>query len=101
MNEEIEHGRVIVAVNRALLGEVCDSFRAIYLKVDEGTLYLHFIIDGTPSVGDIESIHEIGGETIADFTELNVDEEWTTVDYPEKIEMPSGWEMVFLRKESR
>lgn len=101
MNNEIGHGRAIIAVNRALLGEVCDSFRAIYFKIDEGTLYLHFIINGTPSAGDIDSIHEIGGETIADFVDLDVNEEWTTVDYPEKIEMPPGWEMVFLRKEPR
>ncbi|MFF2550540.1 hypothetical protein ACFVUS_06040 [Nocardia sp. NPDC058058] len=99
MNNEPERGSVVLAINRALLGEVSPSFRAIYFKVEEGTLHLHFIIDGVPSADDIDSIHDIGGETIASFNDLNIVEEWTTVNHPEKIQMPPGWEPVFHRKE--
>ncbi|MFB8003272.1 hypothetical protein [Nocardia sp. NPDC056000] len=92
---------LLASVNRALWGEVSTAVRAVFYKVEDDCILIRFVVDGPITAGDRESASCVGGEVVADFPGLGVEELIDRVDAPARVVVQSGWEVAFIRKESQ
>lgn len=95
--EKINRVQAILALNRALWGEVFPKLRAARINWNSAKLNLHFYCDGSISKNDQESIESIASEVIANFPNYQLEIEVLSLEYPKKI--PEIGELVYLRKE--
>ncbi len=99
-NEHCIPNRVnlILAMNRALWGEVSPALRAAKIKGDSDIIHLYFYYDGEISEDDRESAECVATEVIANFPEHALEIDILQWDYPKPI--PQGEsETVYHRKE--
>jgi hypothetical protein len=89
---------LILAVNRALWGEVSRSVRSVLAKYDEKNITIRFVIDGPISDDDRESAGDVAAEVIAEFPGYMIADECIQLDAPNSIER-EGWLTIFMRKE--
>ena len=99
MAEPITRASIVLAANRALWGEVSSSVRKVFTKADYHHVYIHFVMDGSISDDDQESIRCVASELVADFPEHGVKESSVRLDAPTRVPDLEGWYLVFARRE--
>ncbi|MFB7718700.1 hypothetical protein [Nocardia sp. NPDC056100] len=92
---------LLASVNRALWGEISTAVRAVFYKVEDDCTLIRFVVDGPITASDRESVSCVGGEVVADFPELRVEEFIDRVDAPARLVVQPGWDVAFIRKESQ
>ena len=91
---------MLLALMRALWGEVSPALRAAFIKWDNRTVYLFFFYDGEISDEDNDSAECAATEVIASFPEHKLEVEIKRLDYPNLL--PNGiGELVYKRREIR
>ncbi|QIB08189.1 hypothetical protein GZ982_26825 [Pseudomonas fluorescens] len=87
-----------LSVQRALLGEVSKTLRAVILSVADQALDIRFYFDGEIEEDDIESVSCVETEILADYDEsFKVVVRCVRLDAPEPIADDGIW--VFRRRE--
>jgi hypothetical protein len=91
---------LLLEIQRALLGVVPASLRAVTCGWSDKQIILRFIFDGAFDEEDKESMQFVGTEVIAGFPEYDkVTEEIIRVDYPNDLRSYSLQAYAYLRKE--
>jgi hypothetical protein len=89
---------VRLSAQRALLGHVPASLRAVSVDVDVAKVYLRCVFDGEPPEDERELLSIAASELIADFSEpYTIKEEYLYTSQPER--MSHLKHLVFLRHE--
>lgn len=92
-----------LVLQRALLGDVFQTLRAVSFQWIPKVLRLRFFVDGAPSEDDLDSVSEIEGEVISCFPSKNILDhvEIDVLDYPmpNAIQLSKNEWFVFHRKE--
>jgi len=95
---EVFDFRVLVAAQKALLGEVQPNLRMASVDVDGNKVRFELYFDGELSEDDLEAIGFIDTEMIAFLgEELQIDTIAIRLDYPEPVPKTGTW--VYFRKE--
>jgi hypothetical protein len=90
---------VLLSLQRALLGEVTPTMRAVTVRYDEATARITIYFDGPLTDADRDTASRIETEVMADMSDPNtVSSTCERVDRPEKIVDSGTW--VFARNES-
>jgi hypothetical protein len=92
---------LLLSVQRALLGAVPPSLRAVTCDWVGTEIRLRFVFDGPIDPDDHEGAQIAGTEVIADFSSpWTIDEEIVRLDYPADLNEEALPHWVYLRKES-
>jgi hypothetical protein len=91
--------RLLLSVQRALLGEVTSNMRAVTCSAGRSKIDLRWIIDGDVSDELKDALSAIGAEVIADFPSHRICGEVVRCDAPSDIKALYLDELVYLRKE--
>jgi len=92
--------RVLLSVQRALLGQIGAAVRAIMCRWTENEIYVRVVLDGEISDRDAEAISEAETEVIADFpSQVVVCFKLERHDYPTLIKYEIDEVAVFRRME--
>jgi hypothetical protein len=91
--------RLLLSIQRALLGEVTPNIRAVTAAIDENAITLRWIIDGAIA-DDLESdLGAAGVEIGADFDSHQIAQEFLRCDAPRPMEEFHLEQLAYLRKE--
>lgn len=91
---------VLLSTQRALLGAVPASLRAVTCGWTDEKITLRFIFDGPIDGNDEEEMQVVGTEVVADFlAPMSVAEEVIRVDYPGELGPHLLRVWAYLRKE--
>jgi hypothetical protein len=91
--------KIRLSIQRALLGAVPASLRAVSVDADEGKIYYRCIFNGEPSEDEWELLSVAATEIIADFPEpYIIEEEYLHIPNPKKMKHLKH--LVFLRHEA-
>ena len=77
--------RLLLSLQRALLGEVSPNIRAVTSSFAPDRIILRWIIDGAISDDLKESLSSVGTEVVADFPDRDISEEYIGCDAPADI----------------
>lgn len=92
--------RVLLSVQRALLGHIGTAVRAILCRWTENEIHVRAVFDGEIREDDAEAISEAETEVIADFpSETAVFFKLERCDHPASIRHDADEQMVFQRLE--
>jgi hypothetical protein len=91
--------RLLLSIQRALLGEVTPSIRALTAAIDENGIRLRWIIDGNITDGFRNNLSAAGTEVVADFEAHQITEEFLRCDAPHPMRDLYLDELAYLRKE--
>ena len=91
--------RLLLSIQRALLGEVTPNIRAITAQVDAQTIVLRWIIDGEISDSLRRDLSAVGTEVIADFATHQIAEEFIRCDAPHAMDEFYLDDIAYARKE--
>lgn len=91
--------RVLLSVQRALLGEVFPSLRGVSVGLDERSIRLVCYVDGPVSPMDLDRLSGVEAEVIADFSEnTEVRLEVIRCDVPAEMRSLTVW--AYRRREN-
>jgi len=83
---QVERTRVLLSLQRALLGEVFPALRALTVDWSDIAINFYAYIDGPLTEADAESLSCISAEVAADFWPgVEVDYETVQLDFPTRI----------------
>lgn len=86
MTRRVEREDVLFSVQRAMLGEVFPSLRAVTVEWSDDTVKFFAYVDGPLADEDAESLSCISAAVAADFwSGVDIDYEVVQVDAPNKI----------------
>jgi hypothetical protein len=91
--------RILLSVQRALLGEISTFLRGITCEWDETKITINCYFDGDPSEADQESMDTVAAEVTADFPNHAVEIEYFRVDAPKPLPTAPHSTWVYRRKE--
>ncbi len=91
--------RVLLSVQRALLGEISSAVRHVGVTFDEAEIRLRWVFDGPVSEADAESASCVETEVIADMPDHRVVTETVRHDAPKSLAEVRLGESVFARRE--
>jgi len=91
--------RLLLSVQRALLGEVTANIRAVTCSVDANKIVLRWIVDGAISEELEDNLSVLGTEVISDFSDHHISEEFIRCDAPSDIKAFYLDYLAYLRKE--
>lgn len=98
MTTEPTRSRVLCSIQRAMLGEVFPSLRAVTIEWRSDRVEFCAYVDGPASEEDLESLSCISAEVAADFgSDVEIDYDVVRRDAPEPICDSRTW--VFRRRE--
>ena len=93
---------VLLSVQRALLGNVPASLRAVACGWTERAITLRSIFDGRVSAELADAMRAVGSEVIADFpAPTTIDEQILRIDWPAGLEDRALQAWAYRRKEAR
>ncbi|TIN21628.1 MAG: hypothetical protein E5Y31_20470 [Mesorhizobium sp.] len=93
--------RLLLSVQRALLGAVSPRLRAVTCAWEGVEIKLRFVFDGEPVDQDLEDAGIVAGEVAADFpAPWTVDEDIARLDYPDDLRPGALALWAYWRKES-
>lgn len=93
-----EEYKACLSLQRALLGVVTKSLRAVSFVLSENFIAIYFFYDGEISEKEEELAWDVAAEVIADFpSSYMVSSKVIQVNYPQKIDVKGR--TVFRRKE--
>lgn len=91
--------RLLLSLQRALVGEVPAPLRAATCDRTDATILLRFIFDGPIDPDEHEDMRAVGTEVIADFPpEVAIDERIIRADYPASLAPHSLRRRACMRK---
>jgi hypothetical protein len=91
---------VLLSVQRALLGAVPSSLRAVACDWTNDLIVLRFIFDGPIDEQDAESMNAVCTEVMADFpSPTGIKEEMIRADYPIEVSRYALKDWAYMRKE--
>ncbi len=94
------HAKVLLSIQRALLGEVTANLRAVACDWDEKRIVLRFIIDGPADDTLRDDLQAVGSEVIADFVSpMQIEEQIVRVDLPEDLKAHGLKAWAYMRRE--
>jgi hypothetical protein len=100
MNEQWElRVRLLLSIQRALLGEVTPNIRAVTAQIDAQTIVLRWIIDGKISDGLRRDLSAVGAEVVADFATHRIAEELIRCNASHAIDGLYLDDVAYARKE--
>jgi hypothetical protein len=92
--------RVLLSLQRAMLGEVFAGLRALGVSWDSKQVRIRAVVDGDVQPDDIESIGLIETEVIADLPDsISVVTETIRCDSPSPLPDKDDWRWVYWRRE--
>ena len=90
-----------LSLQRALLGAIPSSLRAVTCETAATEIRLRFVFDGKIGEDDAEDARIVGSEVISDFpAQWTINDEIVRLDYPEKLGEVALADWVYRRKES-
>ncbi|QKC95777.1 hypothetical protein [Mesorhizobium sp. NZP2298] len=93
--------KLLLSVQRALLGAVSRRLRAVTCAWEGVEITLRFVFDGEPTDQDSEDAGIVAAEVAADFpAPWTVDEDIARLDYPDDLRPGALALWAFRRKES-
>jgi hypothetical protein len=95
----IDHASVVLSVNRGLWGEISPRVRSVQVKYNGSEIHIFFYLDGRILDEDRESASVASTSVAADFPSHRVIEYCVQRHAPQRIVVPEGQAVVFLRKE--
>ena len=99
-NGPVNQTLLLRSLQRALIGAVPASLRAVTCDWTDTTFLLRFIFDGPIDPDDYEDMQVVGTEVIADFPpEVAFDEQIIRVDYPASLAPHFLQVCAYMRKE--
>jgi hypothetical protein len=75
MLQKPDRATLLLSVQRALLGVVPASLRAVFCELDGSRILLRFVFDGEIDPDDRENMQVVGTEVVADFPAVTLIEE--------------------------
>jgi hypothetical protein len=100
MNQpETLRNKVLLSLQRALLGEVSAFLRGVTCSWDNNQIRILCLFDGEISDDDQESMDCIETEVMADFSDITVSLKSIRLDYPELLNSQTLTDWVYRRKE--
>jgi len=102
MAEDIPfRARLLLSLQRALLGQVREELRAVCCAWSTGSIQLRFIFDGPIEPDAAEDMRGVATEVIADFGDgVMIEEEILRSDFPEDLHIHALEAWAYWRKES-
>ncbi len=97
--ETIRQIRVLLSVQKALLGAVTPSLRSVNVSWDMNRIDIYFVYDGEISDMDCEEAECAATEVLANFPDNIVETHHIRCDYPKRTPAV-GKQVVFRRKEA-
>ena len=95
-----EPAYLLLSAQRALLGQIPPSLRAVTAEVSGTEVRLRFVFDGPISEDDMDSAQFTGTEVIADFpSPWTIEGQIVRLDYPADVRDGALQHWVYLRKE--
>ena len=91
--------RLLLSIQRALLGAVTPNIRAVTAGIDEGTITLRWIIDGEITDALEDDLSVAGTEVISDFETHQITEEFVRSDAPRPLHELYLDHLAYVRKE--
>ena len=92
--------KLLLSVQRALLGAVPGSLRAVTCDWEGTEIKLRFVFDGEITEENYEDGHTVGTEVVADFpSPWTVNENIVRLDYPDGVRTGALALWAYLRKE--
>lgn len=98
MNNKYKLSDLKLVAQRALLGEVSPSLRAVAVDWIGNTIIVYFYNHGKITSNLHDDFISIGTDIIANFNDAMIDEKMIRLDYPEPLPLHEFW--VYKRKES-
>lgn len=98
MASEVTRERVLLSLQRALLGEVFERLIAVCVDWHDHHITIYAYVDGDPTDDELESLSCVETEVIADFSKhVTIEHEVQRLDSPRRP--PDHTAYVYLRKE--
>jgi len=91
--------RLLLSIQRALLGEVTPNIRAVTAAIDDNTITLRWIIDGAIAPGLENDLSVAGAEVGADFNSHQIAQEFLRCDAPRPMDEFQLEQLAYQRKE--
>jgi hypothetical protein len=91
--------RLLLSIQRALLGEVTPNIRAVTAQIDAQTIVLRWIIDGEISDNFRCDLSAVGTEVVADFETHQIAEEFIRCDASHAMDELYLDDVAYARKE--
>ena len=91
--------RLLLSIQRALLGHVTPNIRAVTAAVDESNITLRWIIDGAMADDLEDDLSAAGAEVGADFDSHQIAQEFLRCDAPRPMDEFHLEQLAYLRKE--
>lgn len=87
--------KILSSTQRALIGEITQNMRAIYVALENDIIKLLFIYNGDITDDDLDNIGYISSLIIADFNEYIIDEKAIRIDYPDLFIVPQNYFLAY------
>lgn len=99
-SEPVNRTWLLLSLQRALVGAVPASLRAVTCDWTDTTILLRQIFDGPIDPGDEEAMRIVGTEVISDFPpEVALDEQIIRIDHPASLASHFLRAWAYMRKE--
>ena len=98
--DQVLRAELLLSLQRALVGAVPASLRAVTCDWDEAKVTLRYIFDGPVGPYDMDCMMAVGAEVAADFHDTRaLDEQIVRVDHPAGLERHFLRAWAYMRKE--
>ena len=91
--------RLLLSIQRALLGEVTPNIRAVTATIDAGTIVLRWIVDGEISEHMKLDLGRVGAKVVVDFSTHRIAEEFIRCDALHALDEYLLDDLAYRRKE--
>jgi hypothetical protein len=98
--DQLIRGELLLSLQRALVGAVPASLRAVTCDWEETTITLRYIFDGPVDADDADGMAAVGAEVASDFADaVALDEQIIRVDHPAGLAPHFLRAWAYMRKE--
>ena len=99
--DQVLRTELLLSLQRAMLGVVPASLRAVTCDWDEGRVTLRYLFDGSIQPGDAAAMTAVGVEVADDFRDtVAVEEQIVRVDHPACLALHALRAWAYMRKEA-
>lgn len=98
--DQLLRTELLLSLQRALIGAVPASLRAVTCDWDETTVTLRYIFDGPVQPDDKDGLWAVGSDVVADFSDtMALDEQIVRADHPAALAPHFLRAWAYMRKE--
>jgi hypothetical protein len=99
--DQVLRTELLLSLQRAMLGVVPASLRAVTCDWDEGRVTLRYLFDGSVQLGDAAAMAAVGVEVAGDFRDtVAVEEQFIRSDHPAGLTPHFLRAWAYMRKEA-